>query len=448
MAKRKKRRRSESPGSSDVDDVGTSKRTMTSNGRNPSGKNQYLPVPPLEEMSQLLQDYHKDNPNFKYPDYITALMNDHGISIGRSKLALYLTALGLSTSSRGNHMPKSEKTQLILDELAKDPHQTRGPRVVKEALNLAGHKIGRDLGRDACIRRRGFNKRHPKGKKKIVRSFLTSVGPHEEWSMDGHDKLNKAGFGILGMRDKWGRKFLHYRVFPSNRYADTTGVFFLECAKKHGGKLSDSGIPTQMSSDRGSEVRDAHAFQTTLREQYAPDLDPMLSPPWVFLESVRNITVESGWRVLFHTWGVNVLEFFQSGLDDGFFEPGNYIHEQTSNWIWFPAVQHSLDEFCLAQNNHRIRKQSEKILPSGGTPNEFYANPAAYGGQDCLIPVDEAILDQLLQEAREGAHEHTRYVDDGFDELAQEAYTALGKPEITLQNAWIVFRDMIGRLEQ
>ncbi|KAF7373543.1 hypothetical protein MSAN_00564700 [Mycena sanguinolenta] len=436
MAKRKKRRNSESPEGSDIDNVGTSKKTIrTSNARNPSGKNQYPSVPSIEEMAELLHDYHKKNPNFKYPDYIAALMNDHSIRIGRSKLALYLKQLGLSTSSRGNHIPEAEKTQLILDELAKDPHQTRGPRAIREALNLAGHKIARDdiSGVMHAFEEDGFEKRHPRSKKSLVRTPLTSVGPHEEWSMDGHDKLNKVGFGILGLRDKWGRKYLHYRVFPSNRYADTTGVFYLECAKKHG------GIPTQVSSDRGSEVRDAYAFQTTLRQQFAPDLDPSLIPPWMFLDSTRNITVESGWRPLFYTWGVNVLEFFQSGLDDGFFEPGNYIHEQTSNWIWFPAVQRSLDQFCHEQNNHRIRRQHDKILPSGGTPNDFYANPAAYGGTDCLIPVDEAVLDQLLQEARDAAHEHMRYVDDGFNDFAQEAYAALGKPEITLQNAWTVF---------
>ncbi|KAJ6449360.1 hypothetical protein C8R45DRAFT_1130932 [Mycena sanguinolenta] len=393
MAKRKKKHNHESPEGSDIE----SRRRRNVEESNKDLKcpkpvrQKSAPPSPLEEMAKLLHDYHKNNPNFKYPDYIAALINEHGISIGRTKLASYLADLGLSTSSRGNHMPESEQTQLILDELAKDPHQTRGPRVIKEALNLDGHKIGRNDISEVmhAFEEEGFTKRHPKGKKKLFRSSLTSVGPHEEWSMDGHDKLNKAGFGLLGMRDKWGRK-----------------------------------------------------------EQCAPDLDSALIPPWMFLESVRNITVESGWLPVFYTWGVNVLEFFQSGLDDGFFEPGNYIHEQTSNWIWFPAVQRSLDQFCHQQNNHRIRKQHDKILPSGGTPSDFYANPAAYGGQNCLIPVEEAVLDQLLQEARAGAHEHTRYVDDGFDELAQEAYVALGKPEITLQNAWTVFQDMIGRLEQ
>ncbi|KAJ7707162.1 hypothetical protein B0H14DRAFT_3025469 [Mycena olivaceomarginata] len=415
----------ESPEGSDTDEARPAKR-KTSNARNPSGRNQYAPVPPLEEIADRLREYHANNPRFKYKDYIAAFMSDHGISIGRSKLAEYLTKLGLSTTSRGNHMPESEKTQIILDELAKDPHQTRGPRVVKEILELAGNKIGRDDVSAVMhdFEGDGFQKRHPKRRKKIIRTPLTSIGPHEEWSMDGHDKLNRAGFGTYGIRDKWGGKFLHYRVLPSNRYAVVVGVVYLECVKKHG------GIPVQGSSDRGSEVRDAHAFQTTLRlaAALAPDLLDTVIPAWMFLPSTRNITVESGWRPLFYTWGVNVLEFFESGLNDGFFEPGNIIHEQTSNWIWFPAIQRK-------QPSHPQTKN--KILPSGGTPNEFCSNPTAYGGKDCLIPVDEDVIDQLLEEARAEAHEHMRY-----------AYMALGEPEITLQNAWTVFRAMVDQLAQ
>ena len=53
--------------------------------------------------------------------------------------------------------------------------------------------------------------------------------------MDGHDKLNSAGFGIYGIRDKFSGNHLHYKVLPSNRYASVVGVVFLQCAKKRGG---------------------------------------------------------------------------------------------------------------------------------------------------------------------------------------------------------------------
>ncbi|KAF8142577.1 hypothetical protein K438DRAFT_1877718 [Mycena galopus ATCC 62051] len=216
------------PGS-DEDEARPAKRLKASDARNRSGKNQHATVhesielsiskqllicilAPLEEIADRLRDYHTNNPTFKYKDYIVALMQDHGIKIGRSKVAAYLTQLGLSTSSRGNHIPEAEQTQIVLDELAKDPPQSRGPRVVKEVLNLAGHKIGRNTISAVMhdFQEDGFDKRNPKKGKKIVRTPLTSVGPHEEWSMDGHDKLNVAGFGVYEIRDKWGTKFLYY----------------------------------------------------------------------------------------------------------------------------------------------------------------------------------------------------------------------------------------------
>lgn len=79
----------------------------------------------------------------------------------------------------------------------------------------------------------GFAGRVP-GKKVIHRTPLVSLGPDEEWSMDGHDKLAKAGFGIYGIRDKFSGRFLHYRVVPSNRYAAVVGILFLECVVKYG----------------------------------------------------------------------------------------------------------------------------------------------------------------------------------------------------------------------
>ncbi|KAF8191859.1 hypothetical protein K438DRAFT_1935171 [Mycena galopus ATCC 62051] len=119
-------------------------------------------------------------------------------------------------------------TAASITSFSPDPHQSRGPRVVKEVLNLAGHKIKVLSNTISAVmhdfEEDGFDKCNPKKGKKIVRTPLTSVGPHEEWSIDGHDKLNIAGFGVYGKRDKWGTKFLHYRVLPSNRYAVVVGV--------------------------------------------------------------------------------------------------------------------------------------------------------------------------------------------------------------------------------
>lgn len=91
-----------------------------------------------------------------------------------------------------------------------------------------------------------------------------------------------------------------------------------------------------------------------------------------------------------------------------------------------------------------MRKQKAKLLPSGGTPNEFYSRPDRYGGENCLIPVDEAAIEELLArpEAQRGL-EKMRWVDDAYNELCHQVYKQIGSPEIILSSAWKVFQDMI-----
>jgi len=82
----------------------------------------------------------------------------------------------------------------------------------------------------------GFAKRDP-GNKQIKQVPLCTVGPNEEWSVDGHDKLMQAGFRCYGIRDKWSGKYLQYHIVPSNRHAAVIGVLYLQCVRQYGGKF-------------------------------------------------------------------------------------------------------------------------------------------------------------------------------------------------------------------
>ncbi|KAJ3791499.1 hypothetical protein GGU11DRAFT_751664 [Lentinula aff. detonsa] len=203
----------------------------------------------------------------------------------------------------------------------------------------------------------------------------------------------------------------------------------------------------QGSTDRGSEVRDAFSIHSILRQHFAPDLVEELIPSWNFLVSYRNITVERSWRPVFEKWGVNILTFYNTGLYSGDFKPDDELHKQTAAWIWYPLVQRELDIFCLEQNCHCVRKQNEKLLPSGGSADDFYSYPEKYGGEQCSIEVDMRVIDQLLDEAVEGK-QHMCYVDEDFEQLAIAAHVAIGFPAITLHSAWSVFRHMIAHLSQ
>ena len=157
-------------------------------------------------------------------------------------------------------MTPEAQAQAVLIELEKDPNMGRGTRRVWEDLRFHGIELKRcaiiptnswlyaqseysDFVRKIMVENEaeGFARRAP-GQKVIKRTPLLSVGPDEEWSMDGHDKLAKAGFGVYGIRDKYSGRFLHYRILCSNRYALVVGITFLECIKKYGRTSSQSSL--------------------------------------------------------------------------------------------------------------------------------------------------------------------------------------------------------------
>jgi hypothetical protein len=81
----------------------------------------------------------------------------------------------------------------------------------------------------------GFKNREPMSKR-IVRSQLVSLGPHHEWSGDGHDKLASIGFPIWGIRDKFSGKWLGLWVVPNNRLKDVVAYLYLSLIEELGGE--------------------------------------------------------------------------------------------------------------------------------------------------------------------------------------------------------------------
>jgi spermidine/putrescine-binding protein len=82
----------------------------------------------------------------------------------------------------------------------------------------------------------GFAKRKPNAKKRH-RTQLTSTGPNEEWSGDGHDKLNKIGIQVYGIRDKASGYWLGLWAVPNNREKEVVAYLYLELIEEYGGTL-------------------------------------------------------------------------------------------------------------------------------------------------------------------------------------------------------------------
>jgi len=92
----------------------------------------------------------------------------------------------------------------------------------------------------------GFHFRDPT-RAELRRVALTSRGPHDEWSGDGHDKLVKYGFAIWGMRDKWSGYWLGLWVLPNNRLGVVIAWLYLSIVRDVGGETRTIDMSCQVS---------------------------------------------------------------------------------------------------------------------------------------------------------------------------------------------------------
>jgi len=170
------------------------------------------------------------------------------------------TELGIY-AARGmkEHIPHHLQAQLILDEITRDPTGQKGPQTIKQDIAF---NTGINLTRSvrfikACLFfailinithssefvdgimhefcPEGYVKRHPLHAK-VKRSPLTSLGPNDEWSANGHDKLMKIGIAVYGFRDKASGKWLSLRVVPNNRLNVVIAYLYLSLVEERGGK--------------------------------------------------------------------------------------------------------------------------------------------------------------------------------------------------------------------
>ena len=92
------------------------------------------------------------------------------------------------------------------------------------------------------------------------------------------------------------------------------------------------------------------------------------------------------------------------------------------------------------RNGARMRKDNEKEGPSGMSRNEAFSLPESWGGRNCLLKVDKAIVRELKEAM--GGDENFDFVSIEFSQLAQAAYDTLEIRDLNLGNIWHVFIDL------
>ena len=157
-----------------------------------------------------------------------------------------------------HRVPDHIKAQLVLDAIEKDPSGRKGPRTIQRdivydsgipltwcvdaillwssarlKLFLFSEFVDQVM-HEFCPE--GYLRHHPCSSK-IPRTPLTSLGPNDEWSADGHDKLNKIGIAIYGFRDKASGYWLSLHIVPNNRLNVVITYLYLSLVEEKGGKL-------------------------------------------------------------------------------------------------------------------------------------------------------------------------------------------------------------------
>jgi hypothetical protein len=302
------------------------------------------------------------------------LASEQGINIGRTSLNRYMGLWGLGGSRKAGYT-KAQMTSVVVTHINQhDPQHRESPTRITLALGQKGIHVKRYVptfqitiqlhkkpALTSCVFRDivtqimrdhfpdGFLARAPSYKtKKGHPALLTSYGPNDQLSIDGHDKLIDIGFAIYGMRDKFSRKWMCLRAVPNNRSNTITRWLFLELVQDMKGEenqwlpschdidtdTSFTGIPLQVTSDHGTEVLDIFSDQSTLRELVQPqlnilmeDLGVLAAPePHRFLPSTKNITVERGWRPLVDKFHSKFIVSTQNAILTGDYVPGNNQH--------------------------------------------------------------------------------------------------------------------------
>ncbi|KAJ7797903.1 hypothetical protein B0H14DRAFT_3546635 [Mycena olivaceomarginata] len=392
---------------------------------NPTGKNGFK-----TQVGALLAaiKYSRD-------DKLRCLRDELGYSIKKRTLDKLQTRLKIPTVRKPP--PVEVSRQAVIDEVAKDPLQLNGPVFVQTQLCLRGLPLGRDLVRKIMHDHfdAGFTLRFPGHKKeRIPRVGLSALGPFHEVSADGHEKLStqalqmgELSLPIYAYKDKWTDFLLMLRLIPNSRTAAAIGHLFLDF-------VDDTGcIPLQVTTDKGSEIGWQYAFQCALREALAPGIDPLIYAVYMVLKSVHNTVIEGFWRWLRGKMGLNLKEFITRGKRDRVFDSNVAFHVPLFYWIFVPIIQEQLDEFRAWWNNHRVRLQRDKNMPSGHIPVLAFEHPDHLGGIDCRIHVPkEAVIElrELLTEEVGSRKSHLSWpgVTLEFETMAQAIWEDFGSP--------------------
>ncbi|KAJ7658239.1 hypothetical protein DFH06DRAFT_1472887 [Mycena polygramma] len=405
--------------------------------------------PPDEILKPALHGYsHKSLTLQQRLDY---LLKDFGYKISFSTLKKLNREFEVPTVKKPP--PPHIATTLIAEVMTNNVSSRNGPTTIQNQISRQdGIKIPRqvnlilntvrrimaDIDPDGAEARFPGRRRQPK-----KRGHLTDTGIYYEVHFDGHEKLNfkalrmgRVGIDIYGSRCHSSSKMIKFLVVPNARCSSTVGHYYLDL-------VEENGVFVQATVDGGSETGELYAAHVALRDYCMPDLSLEAAPAFVALPSTDNIPIESSWHLFTNYIGLDIKQILLLGKSLNYFNPAFQLHVDLFNWLWPKIVQVCLDDFVDYWNDHKIRTQRNKLLPSGVSPNYICDFPERFGLVKFGESAPQHAIDALRQNIPKSREECYRWVSDEFDAQAWEVYEGIGHPKLVLTDGWTIFCQML-----
>ncbi|KAJ6547856.1 hypothetical protein B0H10DRAFT_2181170 [Mycena sp. CBHHK59/15] len=393
--------------------------------------------PPDDVLEFALHDYARKS--LSHTQHLDYLLKDFGYKISISALKRLNRQFKVETVK--TPPPVHIASTLIAEAITNNVSSRNGPQTIQNQISRQdGIKIPRDMVRRlmADIDPGGAEARFPgRRRQPKQRGHLTDTGVYYEIHFDGHEKLNfkalhmgPVGIDIYGSRCHSSSKMIKFLVVPNARCSSTVGHYYLDL-------VEENGVFVQATVDGGSETGELYAAHVALRHYCMPDISIDASidaaPPFVALPSTDNIPIESSWHLFTNYVGLDIKQIILLGKSLHYFNPGFLLHVNLFNWLW-PKIY---------WNDHKIRTQRGKLLPSGVSPNYICDFPERFVLTKFGEPAPQHFVDALRQNIPKSREECYRWVSDDFDTKAWEVYGEIGSPKLILTDGWTIFCQML-----
>ncbi|KAK6981741.1 hypothetical protein R3P38DRAFT_2745736, partial [Favolaschia claudopus] len=395
--------------------------------------------PPDEVLKSALHKYaEKSLPLNQRLDY---LLKDFGYKISYTTLKKLNRDFNVNTVKKPP--PEHISTTVIGEVISNNSSSRNGPSTVQNQISRQYKlKIPRDTVRRIMsdLDPGGAEARFPgRNRRPKERGHLTDTGVYYEIHFDGHEKLNfkglqmgPVGIDIYGARCHSSSRLIKYLTVPNARCSSTVGHYYLDL-------VETNGVFVQATVDGGSETGELYAAHIALRQHCMPNTSLEEHPAFVALPSTDNIPIESSWHLLTNYIGCDIKQVLSLGKSMNYFNPAFELHINLFKWLWPKIVQLCLDDFVDYWNNHRIRSQKDKILPSGVSPNYIFDFPERFGLVKFGKQAPQDKIDALRRNIPKSREECYQWVSDEFDMMAFGAYEQIGSPEMKLAEGWTIF---------